>query len=672
MKFSYNWLKEFVPDMPKPEKIAELLTTHSFEVESILKQGNDWALDIDILPNRMGDAASHGGVAREIAAIINAKIKNPARTTVQPVWTIRLDGAGGQKLKNNFHITIEEPELCPQYIAAVIGGVTIKESPQWMQKRLRACGVKPINNVVDTMNYVMLEIGQPLHVFDKEKIEGGGLVVRMAKKGERIATLDGEEKILGNTLVIADAKGPVAIAGIKGGERTGVSDSTKTVVIESANFNPLYTRASARALGLLTDAAIRFSAGIEEERQTQGIERAVQLVQQLAGGMVDEVITRQGKKQTPSHPIHLRVNYANSLLGAELKEKEMRDILTRIGCVIRAGFLATPPAWRHNDLQSEEDLIEEIGRLYGYDRIEPASPFIFLAPAHTNENHFFEETIRDALQGLGAFELNHYVFSPQGDVALANPAHKETGFLKSSLLDDMVRAVCHNACVSPYFEIGAVFHLTKNGEGVEETLHLMIGMRGDFYTMKGIVWSLLEGLGFTDMWVDDVLSSKDNEWPLAPRETRHPARSALIKMGDETAGSVFEIHPEYMRKKLLEGGNIVIGELLMPCLAELFSAEKEYRPVSRYPAVERDIAVLVPWEERMDRVEEVIEIAGGDLLSDTDLVDFYEGEQIPEGKKSLAFRCVFQSPDRTLRDEEVNAAMNAIYKAVTKRGWEVR
>ena len=724
MKFSYNWLQEFFQKkLPVPKKLAELLTMHSFEVESVkevrsARGGSDFQLDIAILSNRMPDASSHLGVAREIAALLKSEIRNPCLAGRQ-AKSETISKSKIKNLKDSLKIEIENAELCPRYTALVIKGIKVGPSPKWLKEKLEVCGLNSINNVVDAGNYVMLEMGQPLHVFDFDKL-GGKIIVRPAKKGEKIITLDNKKYELDSEiLVISDSEKPVALAGIKGGKGPEVDSRTKNIALEAANFNFSSIRKTSKKLELKTDASLRFSAGLDPNLTEKAIGRLAQVIQDLAGGKIEGVIDAYPKKVVPAK-IKLDFEKVRGLLGVDISDKEIKEILKRLeikevappqgGATSKKnGFFEIPTIRR--DLQIEEDLIEEVGRIYGYENIKAKHPLGELILPEENELLNFREKIRTYFAATGFSEVYNYSLSDQSELGflpagfqnvlleLKNPPKPESRFLRPSLLPRLFANASFNlrnfkntrlpTRQVQIFEIGNVFHsfdrqeeklafvIAGDSAGKSEKSCLPVGRA--FLEIKGLASAFFESLGLTDFWLDTAPFENPPAGGRSEvamlKKIFHPFRAAEIKIGDKTLGVLGEVSSEITNPSA--GGGIktalVAAELDFKNLFDLSKQEREFKSISRYPAVIRDIAVLVPSEVRISQVLDLMEAAGGDFLEDVDLFDVYEGREIPEGKKNLAFRLVFQSYEKTLTDKEVKGFMEKIIREIEKNSeWEIR
>jgi len=679
MVFSYNWLQSFFKrKLPAPEKLAELLTIHSFEVVKVKNENKDWILDIDVLPNRGPDCFSHLGIAREISTILNWKLEIGN-------WKLMED----KKLKAKDFIAVEvkDKKACPRYTARVITDVKVKSSPKWIQDRLKVCGLRPINNIVDIANYVMLETGQPLHAFDGEKLAGKKIIVRFAEEGEKITTLDEEKYDLDkNILVIADAKSPLAIAGIKGGKIPEIDEKTKIIVLESANFNSRVIRRESKRIDLKTDASWRFEHGIDPNLTEFAIVRASHLIQEAAGGKVAQGLIDFYPKKVLPKKIRLDLDYIKSLLGIEISKKEIIKILKNLEFTVKElpkNALDVLISTRRIDVLIPEDLIEEIGRIHGYQKIPARFPVSLMIPPKRNLDIFWEDMTKDFLKEAGFTEVYNYSFISEKDaeifkykkkelVELENALSSEFQYLRPSLIPDLLKNIERNIrdfSEIKIFELGRTFTLWQAQDKIREKRMLTGVMTGDtFYHAKGTIDLLLNKLGISDVWYD--------EYKATPEESKlslwQAKKCAEIKINHQEIGFLGEISPKILDDLKIKG-KIYVFDIDFEKLSKSASEEHEYRPISRFPAAVRDIAVLVP---RLVRVEEVlnkIEEAGGNLIRDIDLFDIYEGEELPEDKKNLAFHIIYQSENRTLSSEEIDEIQNKIISALEEDPeWQVR
>ena len=648
MLISYDWLQSyFDKKLPKPEEVAEALSLHSLEIEGLEKAGGDYVIDVDVLPNRAHDCLSHIGIARELSVILNLKLKEkelstnhkpPARMDVHP---------GGQTPK--LEIEVENKEKCRRYIGLEINNIQVGPSPEWLKKRLEAVGQKSINNVVDAINYVMLSLGQPLHAFDADKLKSKKIVIRDAENGEMITLLTGEEVALkeGETLVISDEFDALAIAGVKGGTRAEIDENTKNIILESANFDPVSIRKTSRALGIHTDSSKRFEREITPDLAGKGMDEAVKLILEIAKTPETEVKEAVDiyPKPVESWSISVSVDEINNLLGTKLKAREITDIFNRFGFeyklidadkkLIDADkvFEVEIPSYRL-DLKIKEDLIEEIGRIYGYGNIDSVLP----EPAQSkiNKEFYYITKIRNILTKEGFSEVYMYSFVDKGKVEIQNPLAKDKKFLRSNLdkLSESLNFNSRNEDLlglesTKIFEIGTVF----DGEG-EEHIALGFSTNGVEKQRQEIVELLLKELGLNQ------------------------------RIEPEIHADVFEINISELIEKLPEPTSY--DDLNV----EVSKKEITYKAFSPYPVILRDIAVWVLEDTEEIEVRKVIKDNTGELLvTEPRLFDeFSKG-----GRTSYAYRLVFQSYEKTLFDGEINDIMDKITEKIeANKGWDVR
>ncbi len=711
MLFSYNWLQSlFNQKLPKPEKLAELLTMHSFEVKNLEEIRNskfeirnktqipnskfqtkrDWVFDIDILPNRGHDCLCHFGLAREISAIFKGKLALPKRE--------KLKSKNGN-LKP-IALKIKCPLLVPRYSALVLEAVEISQYPQWLKKRLETLGIRSINNIVDLTNFLMLEIGQPLHAFDYDKILGRKMLLRQSKKGEKIITLDDIERTLpADILVIEDKNRLIDLVGIMGGKLSEIDSKTKNIVLQAGNFDRKTLYQTAKNLKHSTAASNIYIHGIDPNLTIPALERAYFLFKQVVGGKIVQIIDFYPQKACPVGPaaaesfgvlpkkIKLDLDYVERLLGAKIPRTEIKRILERLGLKIENWKLkiitVVVPTFRL-DISLPEDLIEEIGRLYGYQKIKSIFPLSSLIPPKRNFELFWEEMIKDILKEAGFSEVYNYSFISNDDskifeevnlIEVENPVSAEQRYLRPSLIPALLKNVQKN---QKYFQEIKIFELGKTFRKCQmsnvkcqmsEKRMLTATMTGEkFYEAKGIIDLLLEKLGISNIWYD--------EYQPTPEESKlsiwHQKRCAEIKIDQEEIGFLGEISPKILDAFKIQG-KAVFFDIDFEKLQKLASEEHEYQPISIYPAAIRDIAILVPRFVKVEDVLNKIETGGGKLIRDVDLFDIYEGEEIPEGKKNLAFHIIYQAEDRTLSSVEIDEVQQKIIEALEENpDWEVR
>ena len=714
MKFSYNWLKELTGIRESPQKLAEFLALRAFEVESIQgkypkEHSDDWALDIKIFSNRAADAAGHVGMAKEIATLKKLKVKS---------LKLKVNESTGKRASDFIRVVIEDPNDCLRYTARVMTGVKVGPSPKWLAERLETCGIQAINNLVDAANYVMLELGQPLHVFDYDKLKNTKskaqipnkaqsprlrtIIVRRVERGERLLALDEKTYPLSpEVLVIADEREPIAIAGIKGGKDSGVSTKTKTIVLESANFDPARIRIGAKLLALKTDASYRFERGMDPNETLPAIDRLAQIIQKVAGGEV--LAGRVDASPRPLKPVKilLRLDYANRLIGADIPGAFYALCFRRLGWGFRKRtsreYLVEPPTVRR-DIRIEEDIIEEVVRLWGYERIPARPPAVPLAPTAPNEERWWEERIKNFLVGAGYTETYTYNFvdrelleafgdSSQNLLEITNPTNPDARYLAAHPAQQYLKSAADNL---RHQDTAAIFGIAKGFKPAakpspkvpaKETKYLVMvkatkdakGTKGKngaetFYAVKGALDQLFESLGIADYWYDDALTAQERR----KAHALHPYRTAKVMAGNTFLGIIAELHP-LVTERLKAKARLVFAEIVFEKLWKLARAEAEFRPIGKYPAIIRDIAVVVPENTKADQVEGIIQTADGKLLVDSDLFDYFQDETLARhGVKSLAFHLIFQSPERTLTDREVNRLVATIARALKERGWEIR
>ncbi len=683
MKFSLNWIKEYVDIKIEPKELADLLTLKALEVEEIEKVGKDYILHLAVLPNRP-DCLSHYGLAREIAALTDSELKPFNIGSIKEDKEEKIDG----KIK----IDIKNRDLVPRYSAVMIKNIKIGPTPKEIKEKLELMGLQSINNVVDIVNYVMLEIGQPLHAFDYEKIKDSILYARLAHKGESLTALDeaGTKYDLDeNTVVISDTAGPLAIGGIKGGKGSGVSNSTHTILIEAANFDSANIKLSSRSLGLVTDASTRFAYGVDPNLTIMALERTAALLTEHANGVKLSGIADVYPSKLKEKEIVIEKKYINSLIGVEVPGEDIKKILDSLGFetkVKKEDVFVVVPTFRL-DIGGKEDIIEEIARVYGYDKIEPQSPVLPIFKKtpqslaslvdrgmgelwDTSEFIRVHDLIKTCLDSIGFNEVYNYSFisdeakeslNLDGLVELENPMSHKVRYLRPFLGINLLAKTIENLRFHDQvklFETGRIFRKDKE-KGVKESRRIGGVMVGSFFDMKGLTESFLNKLGVTDRYYDDTPPHK---WDNDEIRFYHPGAFALIKSGNDILGAIGEINP-IITKTLKFKKSIVAFELDLEKLALKVAEERDYQPVSRFPRVVRDISILIPKDIRVSQILNLIEGVDEErIIQDVDVFDIYE-DNIQEGK-SIAFHVIYGSDKKTLRDEEVNKVEKAIKKAL--------
>lgn len=635
---------------------------------------DDTVLEFDLTPNR-SDALSMLGVAYEVGAILSQEIALP-----------KIDyPLSAEKAEDMLKLRIDAAEDNPMYVAKVVKNIKVAESPLWLQNALMAAGVRPHNNVVDITNYVLMEYGQPLHAFDYDRLETGEIVVRHAKEGEIITTLDdAERKLQAHNLVITNGNEPVALAGVMGGANSEVHDGTTTVVIESAYFAPSSVRRTSREVGLRSDASTRFEKGVDPNRVQEAAERAAQLMANLAGGEVLAGSVIFDELDKTAERITVSPDYINSRLGMKISMEEMLNILDRLRIPTEAinGQLVIDAPTRRQDLKIREDIIEEIARMYGYDEIPKTLPVSESTPGGLTPYQAKRRIVREFLEGAGLYQAITYSLTSKAHAQLfaletapvtelLMPMSEDRSVLRQSLIPHLLEAATYNVArridsVSLY-ETGSVF-LGEEEDGLpREVEHLAAVLTGkwvdhawqaeskkvDFYVVKGIVEGLLDRLG--------LLHGLSFE--KAVIDGMHPGRTANVLLQGERIGLIGQIHPTEQKKRDLK--ETYVMELNLKTILSINTDELLYVPVPRFPSISRDIALVVARETSAGMLEETIRQAGGKLLKDVKLFDLYEGDNVEEGKKSLAFSLTYFDPERTLTDEEVVKAHEKVLHALT-------
>jgi phenylalanyl-tRNA synthetase beta chain len=632
---------------------------------------SDAVLEINVTPNRP-DCLSVIGIAREVGVIFRTQILRPASPAVKTA-------ASPPK---PVEIRIEAPEACPRYSARLIEGVRIGPSPAWLQERLASVGMNAINNVVDVTNFVMMESGQPLHAFDFDLLEGGGITVRKAGVAGEFVTLDGQKRqLLPDDLLICDMKRPVALAGVMGGLNSEVSAGTARILLESAYFDPMTIRRTARRLGMSSEACQRFERGIDPNGTVNALNRAVALIIENAGGSAQSDVLDVYPRAITPREIALRRERLNLVLGMTVPEPDLLRILSGLGLHVSGThpFQVTVPTFRP-DLKEEIDLIEEVIRHYGYDMIEPREMTRQPVSLEINREQECTERIRDIFSGMGFVEAwnnslvsrahTEFFFEKTNPVAIQNPLSPETAFLRTSLLPGLLESVRWNHNRSAFdlrmFEIGRVSQV-KNGPLPEEralvagVLTESAGTKGywkskspkmDFFTLKGSLQALVKTLHVR-----------------APAFSAGKARgltdetATLLKAGPSILGTFGEISPAVLGDFGIDE-KVFAFELDLTAVMESSVEAPLYRPIPKFPSVRRDLAVVVTDDVPAGDVEETLQRNGGSLLQSAELFDEYQGRQIPEGKKSLAFSLLFSAPDRTLKEEDIEPVLQEIVRSL--------
>ena len=635
----------------------------------------DTVFEYEITSNRV-DCYSVIGIAREAAATFNKPFHAPKITIEE----------SNERIEDYIQVEVKDKDICPRYCARVCTNIKIAPSPEWMQRRLAASGIRPINNLVDITNYVMEEYGQPMHAFDLDTIEGGKIIVKRAKDGDTFITLDGQERTLDSEmLMICDAKKEIGIAGIMGGENSKITDDVKTVMFESATFNGANIRKSAKRLGLRTDASGKFEKGLDPRNAEEAINRACQLIQELGCGDVVSGMVDVCEPLKPLRHIPFRPERMNELLGTNVSKEEMMSIFEKLELKYdeKANELVIPSF--RQDLEGVADLAEEVARFYGYGKIPTTLPCGEATTGKLPLKLRIEEKARDIAEYCGFSQGMSYSFEspkvfdklllPENDVlrsaiVIANPLGEDFSIMRTISLNGMLTSLAtnynrRNKAVRLY-ELGNIY-IPKElplKELPDERMQFTLGFYGDgdFFTMKGVVEEFFECIG---------MNFKVTYDPNASKTFLHPGRQAkIIYKGVET-GYLGEVHPQVLDNYEI-GTKAYIAVIDMPSIINFATFDRKYEGIAKYPAVTRDISMVVPKEVMVGQIESMIAQRGGKILEGYSLFDIYEGEQIKSGYKSVAYSIVFRAKDRTLEDNDIAGAMKKILNGLESLGIELR
>lgn len=648
-----------------PQELESKLGENIVEVLGLEEE----ILDFEITSNRP-DCLSIEGLGRETAISLNTEFKNPR----QNLSEMKVEN---QSEMEGIHVDITAPDLCYRYIARVVKDVKVGESPEWMKRRLEACGVRSINNIVDITNYVMLELGQPMHAFDINSINGKHINVRRATNGEKITTLDDQERILDeDMLVIADDEKAVAIAGVMGAQNSEIENSTATVVFESAVFNGGSVRKTAKKLGLRTEASSRYEKGLPAENAERSINRAVELVELIGAGKavqgkIDVYPTKQEIKKVEFSPEKI-----NRLLGTEISREDMIKTLEKLEMRVEGNYVI-PPYFRI-DIECLADLAEEIVRFYGYDKVDCTLINSEATLGIRTKSQKLKDKIRQTLVGKGLSEICTYGFMSQDDldkmeitedsdlrsqvIHVKNPLSEDYSIMRTTTLPSMLQTIVINQSKKNknvgLFDISRVYRNVEGqietGNVPEEDTIITLGMYGeniDFYILKGLVEKILT---VSSVLRYDVVSERSNN-------SYHPGKTANIKVGKDVIATLGEIHPRVSDNYGLKG-EIYVAEIWLDKLVKYGKINKKYTEVAKFPAVERDIAMVIDENVEVGNIEKAIQKKGKKILEEIQLFDVYRNEKLGESKKSVAYSLKFRSNDRTLTDEEINQTMEEIIK----------
>ncbi len=674
MKVSYNWLKEFVDFKLSPEDLAHKLTMTGLEVEEIEKLNDDTQIDIGVTPNRP-DCLSIRGIAREISAILDLPLIDV---------TAAIDKEEGRGPV----VEIESPKLCPRYTARVISGVKTGPSPEWLSKRLESCGIRPTSNIVDVTNYIMLELGQPMHAFDLDKLAGGKIVVKQAKGISSFTTLDNEKrKTSEDMLLIWDAEKPVAVAGVMGGLDSEVSETSVNVLLESAYFNPSSVRRTSKDLNLSSEAAYRFERGVDKEAVALAMDRAAQMIQEIAGGVVTGITDNY---PMPHEPVTILVSFnkINSVIGVDVGQSFVEETLMRLGCKTeRAGdsLSVVPPSFR-DDIQRDIDIVEEIARLYGYDNIPSSFPVMQMSAAPVHKQQELIKDIKNSMVKSGFSEVINFSFinpesldklllpdtdSRRSLTYVKNPLRQEDAAMRSTLIPGLLTNINTNLNrgekMLRFFEISRIFIKSDRklpNEIVqvasifhkEQSTSVWENKHDGFYDLKGLFENI-----FADLNIRTLSFTKE---PAFAVPYLHPAKSCSLIIDNKTVGVIGKLHPTVADSFDIKG-DITVAEIYdVNDILESIPSCTSFKPLPKFPYVERDMALIVTDDVSVNSITQEINSIDSDIIESVRLFDIYKGNSIDKDKKSLAFSIRYRSAEKTLTDIEVDELHNSIISLI--------
>ncbi|MFA5146518.1 MAG: phenylalanine--tRNA ligase subunit beta [Candidatus Omnitrophota bacterium] len=681
MRISYNWLKEYVDVRVPAEKLAELLTMAGLPVESIEEKNGDRLMEIEVTANR-SDCLSVIGIAREVGAITGRKLKIPS-TVHGPRSTVKAHSPQ-PTAHSKVSIKVEDKTLCPRYTGRVIQDVRVGGSPVWLKAKIEAMGLRSVNNIVDITNFCLFETGEPMHAFDLDKVKGGQVIVRRAKKGEKIVTIDGLERTLDDTmLVIADAERAIAIAGVMGGLNTEVTASTRNILLEAAYFDPVSVRRTGRKLTISTESSYRFERNVDMGNILYSSERAAALIRDAAGGNAGKIMDT-GKKPDPGKTVTLRPARLSKVLGLDIPAASIKKILGALGIRVRSAardmMKLTVPGFRC-DLNNEVDIIEEVARIYGYDKMPVTIPPVVEQPVRRTPAMMAEREIRDTLACLGFTETITYSLLSRkelerarvagGDVVeVQNPLSGAQEVMRPSLLPGMLNTMVWNMNRKEkdlrLFEIGNVY--TRNENGFVEKKRLSLGITGEafsnwtdrprsstFFDVKGPLEKLLCEAGAVGLSVSD-----------AADERFLKTACANIEIRGENTGVMGELSPKLLSDFDIKERVYFLEADLERMIGE-GRPEKRFMPLPKYPSIFRDISIVVSRDARNAGIISAIRDAGGPILKETALIDRYTGKQLPQDKISLTYRLEYRSSEKTLEEKDVASAHAAVLGALENK-----
>jgi phenylalanyl-tRNA synthetase beta chain len=678
MKVTYNWLKDFVDIKISPKALADKLTMAGLEVTSIEEKEGDFVFEIEVTSNRP-DCLSIKGIAREVAAITGKKLNNVSRIAYR---VSRKNTKHKTQNTQPFSISIEDKKDCALYIAKVIADVKVRPSPDWLKKRLELVGCRSVNNIVDITNYVLFEYGEPLHAFDLDKLIGNNILVRRAKDNEKMTTIDGmERKLNPDTLVIADKEKPVAIAGIMGGKDTEVANNTKNILLEAAIFNQVIVRRIRQAQGLQSESAYRFERGIDFNIVDNASWRAVDLIQELAGGRC-MFGKRCGFSRARKRNINLNVFAVHKILGVHLTPSKIKQILNRLGFRARAtskyNLKIEIPSHR-SDINLEIDLIEEIGRIFGYENIPKTIPRVRPFVSFSDRRDLVS-VIKNMLVGLGLNEvisyslideklLSNFEHRQESEaIEILNPLSKEQEILRPTIIPSLLGCVALNLnqgqeSVS-IFEVAKTFCSTSGQPNEELKLGIALSGTESILLEQGVIkdelgWLHLKG-------ISEALFARLGIKNYELENTQDPFIISL-QVNEEKIGWIFKLQKQVLDKFDIKNSDAFVLEISLDKLFTFVNLAKKFISIPRYPAITRDTSFLLKEDIKVGDILEAIGEKGRPLLRDVKIIDYYKGKQIPSGFRGLTVSCFYRSDERTLTEAEITPVHNLISDMLSQR-----
>ncbi|MDP8211933.1 MAG: phenylalanine--tRNA ligase subunit beta [Candidatus Zapsychrus exili] len=669
MKISLNWLKDYIKLDIKKDELSCKLTMAGLEVEAVTSVGADTVFELEITPNRP-DCLNMLGMSREVSAILNKPRKTPTISS-------------RKKIKDKCDITIDKDCGCARYIGTLIENVKVGKTPDWIKKRIEALGLRSINNVVDITNFTLMEMGQPLHAFDYDKLIGGKIIVRRAKKGEKIVTIDEEERELDpSILVIADDKRPVAIAGVMGGKETEVTSRTKNILLESAYFDPILIRRASRKLGLTSDSSYRFERGVFFDAVETGSTRAIDLILESLGGVItkttDLIAYKLSKK--PNN-VTLSLEAINSFLGSALTLKNCTSVLNNLGFIVstsgRDKIKTTAPLFRE-DIKQVVDVIEEIARIVGFGNIPSSLPFIKASNILPDESRIKRERLRDVLISSGLNEIVTYSliskknleqFNQSVDfLSIINPLTQDQEVMRPTMLPSMLSVASGNINKKQkdikLFEIGKTYGKDKEKEvlsiimsgQVLEDWRQLSKKDCDYYDIKGCLEQAIKRVGVREL-----------KFCNSQHQFLEAGVQASVMFKDKAIGCVGQVSDEVLKRWGIKQGNVFFAEVILDKILEIQNKKKSYKTITEYPSIVYDISLAVDKKIRFSQIKEIAFELGTDILFDVQFKEEYLGDKIANNMRGVIFSLTYQSPTKTLTEQEVSLVHNKINQELINR-----